>query len=132
MRFESFISALDMGQCEDQLQRQALFDIALLFVNIDGVVTDSETQFMHDWLASIPWNGDVSKETYYVSTQDKCEAAIKGNQIEDFIAHRARQMMDPCIKEQALKLAHDISNVDGELDQTELAALAILNEALGE
>lgn len=123
MRFESFISALDMGNCEDQLQREALFDLALMFVMIDGVVTDSETEFMQNWLKSIPWTSGDSKEQYYLIAANKCYAAIEQNDVEDFIAHRATQLVDKSIKTQAIKLAKDIAEVDGNLDPRELAAI---------
>lgn len=123
MRFESFISALDLGHCEDQIQREALFDLALMLVMIDGVVTESETEFMQNWLDSIPWTADETKEQYYLSAANKCYAAIEQNDEEDFIAHRATQLVDKDMKHQAITLAKDIANVDGQLDPKELAAI---------
>ncbi len=130
MRFESFIQALDMGKCEDQLQRQALFDLALLFVLIDGVVTDSEVTFMQQWLDSIPWNSELDRDEYYAAAEQKCLEAINCNEIEDFIAHRAKQLIDLSMKQQALQLANDISHVDGELDEKEAAAIGYLKKLL--
>jgi tellurite resistance protein len=126
MRFESFISALDMGHCEDQLQREALFDLALMFVMVDGVVTESETEFMQDWLKTISWTSDDTKEQYYLSAAQKCFVAIEQDDVDDFIAHRATQLVDKSIKKQAIKLAKDIAQVDGQLDPKELAAIAQL------
>lgn len=130
MRFESFIQALDMGRCEDQLQRQALFDLALLFVLIDGVVTDSEVEFMHKWLDSIPWNSELKRDDYYTATEQKCLEAINSDEIEDFIAHRAKQLIDLSMKQQALQLANDIAHVDGELDDREASAISHLQRLL--
>jgi uncharacterized tellurite resistance protein B-like protein len=126
MRFDSFISALDMGQCEDQMQRQALFDIALLFVVVDGVVDDSEVTFMKSWLDSIPWSGPISQDDYYTNTLSKCKHAAENDGVEDFIRHRASQLIDNDIKQQALKLAKDIANADGEIDAKEKRALDFL------
>ena len=132
MRFESFIQALDMGQCEDQLQRQALFDLALFFVMIDGEIADSETRFMQDWLNQIPWTSDVSKSEYYSTCMEKCQAALNDDDIEAFIAHRAKQLVDAGIKAQALKLANDIANVDGRLDEKEAHAIKLLTDMLAD
>ncbi len=131
MRFESFISALDMGQCEDQMQRQALFDLALLFVVVDGVVDESEVTFMKNWLDSIPWSNPTSKEDYYQTTLSKCRHATENDGVEDFINHRANQLIDKEMKEQALKLANDISSADGEVDDAERKAIELLTTALG-
>lgn len=130
MRFENFLSALDMGQCEDQLQRQALFDLALLFVMIDGVVAEEETRFMRNWLDAIPWTGGQDKNTYYDNAVIKCQTAIDDQTIDDFIAHRARQLIDKALKQQALQLANDIAHVDGELDARELRAIEELKSQL--
>ena len=130
MRFDSFINALDMGQCEDQLQRQCLFDLALMFVMIDGVITESEVKFMQDWLENIPWNSDISKQEYYQLAQEKCWKALKENDTDDFIAHRAKQIIDTSAREQALQLAEQISHVDGELDDKEAAAIKLLTDLL--
>ena len=130
MRFDSFIQALDMGQCEDQLQRQYLFDLALLFVAIDGVIDDSETEFMHNWLGTIKWTSDVSKDAYYDAALEKVQAAIDANQTDDFIAHRAKQIVDPSTRDQALKLADQIAHVDGELDPREASAIKLLTDLL--
>ena len=46
MRFERFLTSLDLGRCEDQIQRQTLLELAILFVMIDGVVTESEQQYI--------------------------------------------------------------------------------------
>lgn len=132
MKFDQFLSALDMGHCEDQQQREALFDLALLFIIIDGVVAYSEMTFMKDWLASIDWSSEVSKQEYYDTTLAKCKRAQEENTTEAFIAHRCKLLVDPHMKQQALKLAKDIVMVDGELDENEAAAIAVLEAELSD
>ena len=130
MRFDSFIQALDMGRCEDQQQRQALFDLALFLIAADGVITPTEENFMHNWLASLEWNSDTSKEVYYLASLTKCQDAIATNSIEDFLAHRAKQLVDNDIKQQAMNLVRDIAEVDGNLDDSEAHAIDILSALL--
>lgn len=130
MRFASFIEALDMGRCEDQLQRQALLELIVLFVHIDGVVTEEETRFMHQWVADIPWSGEVDRDVYLSETEEKVENAILLGEVDDYIAHRARQLIDQSIKDQALELAEAISHADGELAEQEAKAIEQLRQLL--
>lgn len=130
MRFESFLRALDMGKCEDQLQRETLLDIALLFVAIDGQITDSETAFIDDWLSGMPWNGESNKDEYVAEALEKVQKTISDNNIENFIAHHANQLVDAHLREQAVQLANDIANVDGDLDETEANAIEMLKSYL--
>lgn len=132
MKFEQFLNALDMGHCEDQQQREALFDLALLFMIIDGVVAYSEMTFMKDWLSTISWTSEVSKEEYYDTTLAKCKLAQEEGTTEAFIAHRCKLLVDPHMREKALKLAKDIVMVDGELDENEAKAIAILETELAD
>jgi tellurite resistance protein len=130
MRFDSFIQALDMGQCEDQQQRQALFDLALFLIVADGVISQSEADFMHSWLGSLAWKSDISQDNYYSASLAKCQEAIADKSIEDFLAHRARLLVDKEMKEQAMKLVRDIAQLDGELDDSEGQAISILSGLL--
>lgn len=130
MRFDSFIQALDMGRCEDQQQRQALFDLALFLVVADGVISQSEADFMHRWLDSLEWNSTISQDDYYSTSLAKCQEAIANNGIEDFLAHRARLLVDKQIKAQAMQLVRDIALVDGKLDDSESQAINILSGLL--
>lgn len=123
MRFDNFITALDLGQCKDQIQRQALFDIALMFVMIDGVIDSSEQEFMQKWMNKLDWKHDLSVEEYYKLVEGKIRYAIDNDQVEDFLAHRASQLTDPWMKSQATQLADDISHADGELADKEKQAL---------
>jgi len=130
MRFDTFIQALDMGRCEDQQQRQALFDLALFLIVADGVISQSETDFMHSWLASLEWNSDISQNDYYSASLAKCQGAIADKKIEDFLAHRAKLLVDKDVKEQAMKLVRDIAHLDGKLDESESHAISILSAFL--
>ncbi len=126
MRFDNFLQTLDMGQCKDQIQRQALFDIAMMFVMIDDVIDQSEQAFMEDWLKRLDWDHSVNKSEYYKTIGVKVQEAIDGSVEEDFLAHRASLLTDPWMKSQALKLAEDISNADGELHEREKGALQFM------
>lgn len=130
MKFDLFIRSMDMGHCHDQKQREALFDLALLLIVADGVITEEETQFMRDWLATIDWNSDVSKEEYYTTTLLKCYAAIKTNKVDDYLTHRAKLLVDSHMKQQAMQLVREIALADGELDETEQQAIDLLSEVL--
>lgn len=130
MRFESFLRALDMGHCEDQQQRQALLDLALLFVAIDGEITDSETQFMKDWLSTLPWSSEVNIIEYERTALQKCLEAIENDSVENLIAHHSSLLVDQHMRDQALKLADDIANVDGHLDEEEKKAIDLLKSYL--
>lgn len=130
MRFENFLRALDMGQCEDQLQRQALLDLAILFVAIDGEITESETQFIKEWLSTLPWSSDISIIEYERTALEKCIEAIECNTVENLIAHHSSLLVDQHMREQALKLADDIANVDGHLDEKEKSAIELLKSYL--
>lgn len=130
MRFDSFLRTLDMGQCEDQIQRQALLDLALLFVAIDGEITEEETQFMQDWLSTLPWTSDTNIIDYEEASLKKSLDAIEHGTVENIVAHNSSLLVDPHMREQALKLANDIANADGELDAKEQEAIDLLKSYL--
>ncbi|MFA3790193.1 TerB family tellurite resistance protein [Aliiglaciecola sp. SL4] len=132
MRFTIFIQALDLGQCTDQIQRQALFDIALMFVMIDGVIDEQERRYMQDWLAKLEWSSEIDKLDYYVTLEKKVIDAIAEDEIENFLAHRANLLSDTGMKLQALKLAEDIAQADGELVASEKAAIDFLMDKLAD
>jgi uncharacterized tellurite resistance protein B-like protein len=130
MKFDLFIQSIDMGHCQDQKQREALFDLVLFLIVADGVITEQETQFMRDWLSSIEWNTDVTKEEYYTTTLLKCYAAIKTDTVDDYLIHRAKQLVDSDMKQQAMQLVRDVALADGELDDAEQKAIDLLSEVL--
>jgi uncharacterized tellurite resistance protein B-like protein len=130
MKFDSFIQSIDMGHCQDQQQREALFDLVLFLIVADGVITEQETQFMRQWLGKIEWTADVSKEEYYTTTLLKCYAAIKTNTVDDYLTHRAKLLIDKDMKQQAMQLVRDVAIADGELDDAEQQAINLLSEVL--
>lgn len=130
MKFDSFIQSIDMGRCQDQQQRQALFDLVLFLIVADGVITEQETEFMSKWLDTIEWTADVSKEEHYDTTLLKCYASIKTNTADDFLTHRAKLLIDSDMKQQAMKLVREVAIADGELDDAEQQAINLLSEVL--
>jgi uncharacterized tellurite resistance protein B-like protein len=130
MKFDSFIQSIDMGHCQDQQQREALFDLVLFLIVADGVITEQETQFMRKWLGTIEWSADVTREEYYTTTLLKCYAAIKTNTVDDYLTHRAKLLIDTDIKQQAMKLVREVAIADGELDDAEQQAINLLSEVL--
>jgi uncharacterized tellurite resistance protein B-like protein len=130
MRFDSFIQSIDMGHCQDQQQREALFDLVLFLIVADGVITEQESEFMHNWLNTIEWNASVSKEEYYTATLLKCYAAIKTDTADDYLTHRAKLLIDDDMKQQAMKLVREVAIADGELDDAEQQVINLLSEVL--
>ncbi|PKG99772.1 TerB family tellurite resistance protein [Paraglaciecola sp. MB-3u-78] len=119
-----------MGHCQDQQQREALFDLVLFLIVADGVITEQETQFMRNWLDKIEWTADVTKEEYYTTILLKCYAAIKTNTVDDYLTHRAKLLIDNDMKQQAMQLVRDVAIADGELDAAEQQAINLLSEVL--
>jgi uncharacterized tellurite resistance protein B-like protein len=130
MKFDLFIQSIDMGHCQDQKQREALFDLVLFLIVADGVITEQETQFMRKWLSTIDWNSDISKEEYYTTTLLKCYAAIKTNKVDEYLTHRAKLLVDSDMKLQAMQLVRDVALADGQLDEAEQQAINLLSEVL--
>ena len=130
MRFENFLRTIDMGQCEDQLQREALLDLAILFVVIDGEVAADEKLFLENWLKDLDWKSDTNVSDYQKAATEKCLEVVQKNEVEHFIAQQARLLVDQKMKDQALKMADEIANVDGILDKKEEKALEIIRSYL--
>lgn len=130
MRFENFLRTIDMGQCEDQLQREALLDIAMLFVVIDGEIALDEKSFLENWVKDLPWKSDTCIEEYQKTALQKSMDVVQKGEVEHFIAQQARLLVDNDIKAQALRMADEIANVDGVLDEKEQKALDILRTYL--
>jgi uncharacterized tellurite resistance protein B-like protein len=130
MKFDSFIQSIDMGRCQDQQQREALFDLVLFLTVADGVITEQETEFMRNWLDTVKWSAEVSKEEYYNTALIKCYAAIKTNSTDDYLTHRAKLLIDADMKQQAMKLVREVAIADGELDDAEQQAINLLSEVL--
>lgn len=130
MRFENFLRTIDMGQCEDQLQREALLDIAMLFVVIDGNIAEDEKVFLESWVKELPWKSETCIEEYQKVALQKSMDVVELGNVEHFIAQQARLLVDNDIKAQALKMADEIANVDGVLCDKEQTALDILRSYL--
>jgi uncharacterized tellurite resistance protein B-like protein len=130
MKFYSLIQSIDMGHCQDQQQREALFDLVLFLIAADGVITEKESEFLRNWLSTIEWSASVTKEEYYTSTLLKCYAAIKTDTADDYLTHRAKLLIDNDIKQQAMKLVREVAVADGELDDAEQQVINLLSEVL--
>lgn len=130
MNFEKLLNHFDMGVCVDQLQREALVDLVLLFVEMDGVVDDQEMEYTLNWVSSLIWHNDISPLTYIETNLLQARAAIEGNTVEDYISHRCKHIIDSPAKSLAIELAKGVSLADGHLDITEEKALIILQRCL--
>jgi uncharacterized tellurite resistance protein B-like protein len=130
MKFDSLIQSIDMGHCQDQQQREALFDLVLFLIAADGVITEKESEFLRNWLSTIEWSASVTKQEYYTSTLLKCYAAIKTDTADDYLTHRAKLLIDNDIKQQAMKLVREVAVADGELDDAEQQVINLLSEVL--
>tara|TARA_B110000908_G_C9794991_1_gene246060 strand:- start:3 stop:401 length:399 start_codon:yes stop_codon:yes gene_type:complete len=130
MKFDSFIQSIDMGHCQDQQQREALFDLVLYLIVADGVITEQETRLMRKWLDTIKWNSDVTKKEYYTTVLLKCYAAINTSKGDDYLTHRAKLLIDDDMKQQAMQLVRSVAIADGELDAAEEKAINVLSEVL--
>ncbi len=128
MKFEQLLSHFDSGICVEQLQKESLLDLALLFVGVDGVISDSELAVVKKWAETLSWNSAIKLEDYILDMTGKCILAIKDNDMEAFIQHRMKHIVDKPMREFAVKLAHKVIAADGEIDSSELAAISLLEE----
>ena len=126
MNFESLLNNFDMGVCVDQLQREALIDFVVLFVEIDGVVEDKEMEYTLNWVSSLIWTGECSPLEYVTSTSKVAREAIEAGLVEDFIRHRSKLIVDSPAKSLAVELAKGVALSDGHLDETEEKAITFL------
>lgn len=126
MNFENLLHHFDMGVCVDQQQREALVDLIILFVELDGVVDDKEMEFANDWLKTLSWNSAQDTDSYLQQTSVKCQVAIATHQIEDFIRHRASLIIDSKAQAQAIKLTSGVALADGVLAPIEEQAIKYL------
>jgi len=130
MNFEKLLNNFDMGVCVDQLQREALVDLVLLFIEIDGVVEDSEMAYAFDWVSSLQWDNPVTPIDYVKSNLVNARAAIESNDVDEFILHRCKHIIDSPAKILAMELATGVSLSDGHLDEREAAAIKFLSKSL--
>lgn len=130
MNFDKLLAAFDTGVCADQLQREALFELALLFMDIDGVETQEELEFIDRWMKESEWNSHVSKADFKEQALVRVQEALANDGVEHFIHQKATSLVNSPAKEEAIKMVVELIAVDGELAETELKALGYLKRFL--
>ncbi|KAF7770133.1 hypothetical protein PCIT_a3100 [Pseudoalteromonas citrea] len=128
MKFEQLLNHFDSGICVEQLQKESLLDLALLFVGVDGVISESELAVVKKWADTLSWNSAVKLDDYICDMTGKCVLAVKSDDIEAFIQHRMKHIVDKPMREFAVKLAHRVISADGKIDSNELAAMSVLED----
>jgi len=126
MKFENLLNYLDMGVCVEQMQREALVDLVVLFIVIDGVIDDAELAYTKKWLKSLTWTSQMCTDTYLHEVSSKCKNAIIHNQVNDFILQRTQSIHDKPLQLEAIKLAKGVSLADGVLSPIEEQAIEFL------
>ena len=130
MKFEKLLATFDMGVCADQVQREALLELVLLFVNIDGVESPEEVDFVADWLNQVPWNSDMTKQAFYTQAQSRVASALECGDVEAYIKQRASVLVNSPAKGDTLQLIEQLVSVDGHVDDKEQQGLAYLQKLL--
>jgi len=131
MNFENLLNNFDMGVCVDQLQRESLVDLVLLFIEMDGVVEDSEMEYAFEWVSSLKWDSETLPVDYVKQNLVIARGAIEAGTEQDFIRHRCKHLIDSPAKSLAIELATGVSLADGHLDDKEAAAIAFLKQCVG-
>lgn len=126
MKFEQMLTHFDMGISVEQLQKESLIDIALLFMGVDGVIAETEEQLVREFAETLEWNSVIGLEDYITDMKGKCILAVQSGEIDDFIHHRLKHIVDEPKRKLALELAQKIVEVDGVVDNKERHALALL------
>ncbi|WP_105168012.1 hypothetical protein [Pseudoalteromonas sp. T1lg23B] len=126
MKFEQLLNHFDSGICVEQLQKESLLDLALLFVAVDGSVSDSELHVVRQWAATLNWNSAVSLDNYISDMVGKCVHAVKSDDVEAFIQHRMKFIIDQPMRELALKIVQKVCAADGKIDHREQTAMEFL------
>ncbi|AUJ72810.1 MULTISPECIES: hypothetical protein [Pseudoalteromonas] len=130
MKFEQLLNHFDTGVCVDQMQKEALIDIALLFIGVDGVISESEKHVVRKWAKSLHWNSAIALDDYIEDSLSKSVVAIKNNDIEAYVQHRMNNIIDEPMRKLAKDLAVRVIEADGNVKQAEKEALAILEAEL--
>jgi|GEM_PF-1166331 len=130
MNFENLLNNFDMGVCVDQLQRESLVDLVLLFIEMDGVVEDSEMEYAFDWVSSLKWDSETLPVDYVKQNLVSARAAIEAGTEQDFIRHCSKNLIDTPAKALAVELATGVSLADGHLDDKEAAAIKFLQQCV--
>lgn len=130
MNFEKLLSTFDMGICADQMQREAVFDLVMLFAAIDGEVAQQEETFIANWIDESPWNSGISTGDFQVIAKSRVEKAMEEDNVEGFIKHRAEILANTPAKDETKALLEQLIAVDGNIHQAESQGLAYLNRIL--
>jgi len=130
MNFEKLLATFDMGVCADQVQREALFDLAILFVEIDGIETPQEQDFIDQWVDKASWDSHLSKAQYREQAVARAKEALQTDHIDNYIKQKAAYLSHSSIKDQAVALVEDIVVADGELAEVEANAVKLLRDYL--
>lgn len=130
MKFEQLLNHFDTGICVDQMQKEALIDIAILFIGVDGVICESEKHVVRKWAKSLQWNSAIDLDSYIEDSLSKSVVAIKNNDIEAYVQHRMNNIVDEPMRKLAKDLAIRVIEADGNVKQAEKEALAILEAEL--
>ena len=115
MKFEQLLNHFDTGMCVDQMQKEALLDIALLFIGVDGVISESEKQVVHDWAEGLHWNSAIALHDYIEDSLAKSVVAISQNDIEAYVQHRMNNIVDEPMRKLAKDLAVRVIEADGNV-----------------
>ncbi len=126
MKFEQLLNNFDMGVCIEQLQKESLLDLALLFVTVDGSIADEELNVVSAWAQKIEWNSAIEIDNYIIEMTKKCVSAVKTNEIESFIQHRMAHIIDQPMRVFVLELLKQVIEADGITHENELKALKIV------
>ncbi|WMN59827.1 hypothetical protein NI389_16945 [Pseudoalteromonas xiamenensis] len=126
MKFEQLLTHFDMGISIEQLQKESLLDIAILFMGLDGAIDDKEKLVVKSFARNLNWHSVIPLDDYITDMQGKCILAIQSNEVESFIQHRLKHIVDAPMRELALKLANEVSKADGTIDDKERRALSLL------
>lgn len=126
MKFEQLLNNFDMGVCIEQLQKESLLDLALLFVTVDGSIADEELNVVSAWAQKIEWNSAIEIDNYIIEMTKKCVSAVQTNEIESFIQHRMSHIIDQPMRVFVLELLKQVIEADGITHENELKALKIV------
>ncbi|MBE0361157.1 MULTISPECIES: hypothetical protein [Pseudoalteromonas] len=126
MKFEQLLNNFDMGICVEQLQKESLLDLALLFVTVDGSIADEELNVVEAWAHKIEWNSAIELDNYMVDMTRKCVLAVQSGEIDSFIQHRMTHIIDQPMRVFVLELLKQVIEADGITDENELKALKIV------
>ncbi|ALO42344.1 tellurite resistance TerB family protein [Pseudoalteromonas phenolica] len=130
MKFEQLLNHLDSGTCVDQLQTESVVDLAVLLMSIDGEVCEKELTVLNQWIEKLCWNSEIEAGLYISNMITHCRDVIAKGDIEHFIHHRMKHIVDAPIKELAYKLTTQLAKADGIVTESESSALKVIEAEL--